>query len=68
MVKGEIMRIDEVKRIRQTMGMTQTEFGNAIGVSRTTVTDWENNKADISPAKRKKIIEFCKENKIRITR
>ena len=62
------MTVDEVKKIRRSVGMNQSEFAEIIGVSRTTISYWENGLKEPYPSNIKKIIEFCKENKIRITR
>lgn len=62
------MRIEEVKKIRLTMGLKQVEFAKALGVSKTSIINWERGYVVPDPDNIKKLIEFCKENKIRITR
>lgn len=62
------MRILETKKIRQTMGLTQKEFADELGLSRMAVAKWETNISEPSPATIKKLIAFCQKNKIRITR
>lgn len=62
------MRILETKKIRQTMGLNQKEFAEALGLSRMSITNWETGRSEPSPDTIKKLIAFCKENKIRITR
>lgn len=62
------MRIEETKKIRLTMGLKQNEFAEAVGVSRATVSNWERGFVVPDPDNIKKLIAFCKENKIRITR
>lgn len=62
------MRIEETKKIRLTMGLKQDEFAKAVGVSRATVSNWERGFVVPDPDNIKKLIEFCKANKIRITR
>lgn len=62
------MRIEETKKIRKTMGLTQTEFAKILDVTKTTVCNWETGVYEPSPEAIKKLITFCKENKIRITR
>lgn len=37
----EAMRPETMKRLRQSLGMTQKQFARAIGVNRVTVADWE---------------------------
>ena len=36
-----------IKEVRQTLQLTQTAFGNAIGVSRDTIANIENSRIDI---------------------
>lgn len=36
------MSAQEIKSIRSKMGMTQTEFADALGVSQMAVSHWEN--------------------------
>ena len=62
------MRIEEVKKIRLTMGLKQMEFAEALGVTKTTIVNWERGYVIPDPDNIKKLIAFCKENKIRITR
>lgn len=62
------MRIEETKKIRRTVGMTQEEFAKELGLSRMTIAFWEIGKYEPSPMAIKRLIEFCKEHKIRITR
>lgn len=62
------MRIEETKKIRRTVGMNQIEFAKAIGVCKTTISNWETGLYEPTPDHIKRLIEFCKEHKIRITR
>ena len=62
------MKIFETKKIRKTMGLTQKEFAEELGLSRMAVAKWEANISEPSADTIKKLIKFCKENKIRITR
>lgn len=58
------MKINELKKIRKSQGMTQTEFAEALGFSLSSVTNWETNDFEPSPKAIKKIIEFCKNHNI----
>lgn len=57
-----------IKRIRETLFLTQTQFGEIIGVSFETVNRWENGKFNPSMKIKKKIHDICKENNIEIKR
>jgi len=39
------MTADEIKRLRESFGMTQEDFAHEIGVTFATVNRWENHKA-----------------------
>lgn len=62
------MRIEETKKIRKTMGLSQTEFAKVLGVTKTTVSNWETGVFEPSTNTIKKLIEFCKQHDITITR
>lgn len=62
------MRIEEIKKIRRCVGLTQTEFAEKIGVTKTCVSNWELGLKEPYPSNIKKIIEFCEERDIKITR
>lgn len=36
------MTADKIKKLRLSLGQTQTEFANIIGVTRMTITRWES--------------------------
>jgi len=55
-----------IKNIRLKKGFDQTEFAKIIGVSKTTISDWENNKSSPRPNHIKKILQFCKDNNIEV--
>lgn len=54
----------DIKQIRTTALMTQTEFAKEIGVSCITVMKWEKNKANPSLRHLRRIKEFAIENGI----
>ena len=56
----------EIKNFRLSCLMNQTEFGNALGVSFTTVNRWENGKAKPSNLAQKTFFDFCEGNFIEI--
>jgi len=53
-----------IKRIREKLFLTQTDFANLLGVSLTTVCRWENNVFEPTMKAKKKIYEICKSNQI----
>lgn len=52
MISGETIRF-----IRKRRNLTQQELSELIGISRTTINDWENNKKRISKASESKLEE-----------
>ena len=51
----------EIKNLRLSRLMNQTEFGNALGVSFTTVNRWENGKAHPNIKAMKALKRYCEE-------
>lgn len=51
----------QIKNFRLSRLMNQTEFGNALGVSFTTVNRWENGKARPNIKAMKALKKYCKE-------
>lgn len=54
----------EIKNFRLSRLMNQTEFGNALGVSFTTVNRWENGKARPNIKTMKALKQYCEENNL----
>lgn len=52
----------EIKNFRLSCLMNQTEFGNALGVSFTTVNRWENGKARPNIKAMKALKQYCAEH------
>ena len=52
----------EIKNFRLSCLMNQTEFGDALGVSFTTVNRWENGKARPNIKAMKALKQYCEEN------
>lgn len=52
----------EIKNFRLSCLMNQTEFGNALGVSFTTVNRWENGKASPNIKAMKALKRYCAEH------
>lgn len=46
---------DAIRMVRKRRNLSQTEFAKLVGVSKTTVTDWEQGKAKISPKNERKL-------------
>lgn len=55
----------KVKQIREKALLTQQEFAKEIGVSIATVQSWEQKNITPSFKFKRKIIDFCKEKKIK---
>lgn len=51
----------EIKNFRLSCLMNQTEFGNALGISFTTVNRWENGKARPNIKAMKALKQYCEE-------
>lgn len=55
----------EIKALRNTLGMSQTEFGEALGVTKLTVINWELGKTGIKKESvKKQLHEFMEKNNI----
>lgn len=52
----------KIKNFRLSCLMNQTEFGDALGVSFTTVNRWENGKARPNIKAMKALKQYCEEN------
>ena len=52
----------DIKSVRLSCLMNQVEFGDAIGVSFTTINRWENGKAKPNLKAMKSLKSFCEEN------
>lgn len=51
--------MNNVLHIRKHLGMSQDEFGKAIGVSQGNVSHYELGKQEVSPEVARNIREFC---------
>ncbi len=54
------MTPEDIKRLRQTAGLSQEEFARELGISFATVNRWENNRAAPSRLARKSLDQFRK--------
>ena len=54
------------KKLRNKLILTQTEFGELLGVSFTTVCRWEMGKNEPTTKQKRRIVELCKENNIQL--
>lgn len=52
------MMANEIKNLRESLFLDQKQFGDLLGVSRTTISDWENNKKSPSLKNKKKLKEI----------
>jgi DNA-binding transcriptional regulator YiaG len=55
----------DIKKIRRSACMDQKEFAKLLGVTKATISYWENDKVEIAPKNLKKIKEFCEKNNIK---
>ena len=55
---------EEIKKLRQRLFMSQTEFAQELGVSYTTVNRWEMGRAKPTYKTMKLIDDYCKEKGI----
>jgi DNA-binding transcriptional regulator YiaG len=54
------MKADEIKDIRQKLGLTQLEMAEKLGCRRASVSDWETGRRKILPAYAKLIEQLIK--------
>ena len=55
------------KKLRAKLILTQSEFAELLGVSLTTVCRWETDKYEPTMKQKRRIVELCKENNIKLT-
>lgn len=55
-----------IKRLREKLILSQTEFATMLEVSFSSVNRWENGKHEPTIKVKRRIIELCKENNIEI--
>ena len=53
-----------IKKLREKLILTQTEFAKILGVSFTTVSRWEKGVHTPTMKVKRKIVELCKDNNI----
>ena len=58
------MKLNEIKKIRKSVGFSQAEFAKELGIAFACITRWEKGKTEPSPKAIKKIIEFCQNHNI----
>ena len=55
-----------VKKIRETLILTQAELAEILGVSFASINRWENGATIPTTAAKRKIVDFCKKNDIKL--
>lgn len=50
-----------VKDIRKSLRMTQSKFAKELGVSRSSIRDWESGKKELSRKSWEKLMEFTQQ-------
>ncbi len=58
---------DNIKRLRTEACMTQGEFGQALGVTYTTVCRWERGKSPVSIRHMRALSDFCSDRRIKFS-
>lgn len=53
-----------IKKLRETMLVTQSELAEKLGVSFATINRWENKRTEPTMKAKRKIRELCKKYKI----
>jgi len=53
-----------IKRLRDKLILSQTELASMLGVSFTTISRWEQDVHEPTIKMKRKIAEFCKQNRI----
>lgn len=56
----------DIKRIRMARGLSQEEFAKELGVCSQCVSNWETGNNKPSLWSLKKLIEYCRQHKIKI--
>lgn len=54
------------KRLRSKLILTQSEFGELLGVSFTTVCRWETGKYEPTMKQKRRLVELCKEYNVEL--
>lgn len=54
-----------IKNLRTKLVLSQKEFAELLGVSFTSANRWENSKHEPTIKVKRKILQLCKENKIK---
>lgn len=57
---------EAIKKLRHKLILTQTEFGELLDVSFATVNRWEAGKHEPTTKIKRKIVQLCKENNIKL--
>lgn len=56
----------KIKNLRLSLGLEQKEFGEFLGVTMGTVSNWENSRRSPRLGRIRKMIELAKKNKIKL--
>ena len=57
---------EAIKKLRNKMLLTQMEFAEYLGVSFASINRWETGKHEPTTKIKRRIVELCKENNIKL--
>ena len=63
---NEVNYAELIKRIRETLIITQTELAEMLGVTFASVNRWENGHHEPTIKQKRNIRDFCKKHKVRV--
>ena len=55
-----------IKKLRDKLILSQTEFATLLGISYTTVSRWESGLHEPTIKMKRKIVELCRQNNINV--
>lgn len=61
------METNNIKRVRERLGLSQAAFASAIGVSQGNVSHYERQRQDVSPDVARRVIAVAHERGVHIT-
>ncbi len=65
--RAEVLSGEEVRTLRERLGLTQEEFAHALHVTVSTINRWENGHADPSPLLNERLLELSRGGRLETT-